>query len=46
VICDTCFWSAEITRRTGKIWCSHKDWNGWMAYPACKGSAWRNDERP
>jgi hypothetical protein len=45
MICDTCFWSAELTRHTGKIWCSHKDWHGWMTSPVCESSAWRKDER-
>jgi hypothetical protein len=42
--CRSCFWSAELTRATERIWCSHRIHHGWaVGAPRCAGKAWRTD---
>jgi hypothetical protein len=42
--CRTCFWAAEITRNTERVWCAHAVHHGWMTEKAaCGGKGYKAD---
>jgi len=45
-LCRSCFWSADTTRPTDKIWCAHKVWHGWHTdKPLCDGEGYEQEVR-
>jgi hypothetical protein len=45
--CRLCFWSADLTRKDERVWCSHAVHHGWMTdKAACDGKAFQTDLRP
>ena len=47
-ICRECFWAAELTRTSPRVWCSHKEFHGWQEkLPNCLGKGFlKDDDRP
>ncbi len=45
LLCRLCWWSANITQKQERVWCSHSVHHGWYTdAPGCGGKAFRQDD--
>jgi hypothetical protein len=45
LLCRLCWWAADLTRKQGRVWCSHAVHHGWYTNaPGCGGKAFRQDD--